>query len=434
MLRKSREDSVEPRKPLIPSLKRNFSWTALGNVIYAGCQWGVITVLAKLGTPVMVGQFALALAVTTPIIQFLNLQLRAVQATDAKQDFQFPDYLALRCVTTSLAAVLMVAVGYVWFGFDTGMVILFVALAKCLDAFSDVYFGLFQRHERMEFISKALILNGALSVLIVAGIVWVTDSLVAGAAGFACASLIPLIVYVLPVGRQLLRESTRWNQITDPFSKWKTDSLRRLVILALPLGLVMLLVSLTSNVPRYFIEHHLGEYELGIYAALAYLIVAGTTVVTALGQAVSPRLAQYFWNGQLDAFRSLLQKLLAFGLALGCAGSLVAWILGEEVITLLYTAEYAEYKSVLIILALGAGITFAASFAGFGLTAARYFRVQVPISTGALITAIVAAALLLPRHGLIGAAVGVMVTSAVQLLLSLTVVLRALRKREANAS
>ena len=53
-------------------------------------------VLAKLGTPEMVGQFTLGLAITTPLIMFTNLQLRAVQATDASRQYKFGDYFALR--------------------------------------------------------------------------------------------------------------------------------------------------------------------------------------------------------------------------------------------------------------------------------------------------------------------------------------------------
>jgi hypothetical protein len=40
------------------SLRLNFSWALAGNIIYAACQWGMLSVLAKLGSPEMVGLFA----------------------------------------------------------------------------------------------------------------------------------------------------------------------------------------------------------------------------------------------------------------------------------------------------------------------------------------------------------------------------------------
>ena len=41
------------------SLRKNFVWTLAGNIVYSGCQWGMLTIIAKLGNPIMVGQFAL---------------------------------------------------------------------------------------------------------------------------------------------------------------------------------------------------------------------------------------------------------------------------------------------------------------------------------------------------------------------------------------
>src|SRR6476660_1556484 len=86
--------AVAPRRAL--SLRSNFSWTFAGNVVYAACQWGMLSALAKLGNPELVGQFALALAVTSPVFMLANLQLRGVQATDAQSQYTFADYLRVR--------------------------------------------------------------------------------------------------------------------------------------------------------------------------------------------------------------------------------------------------------------------------------------------------------------------------------------------------
>ena len=86
----------------IPSLRSNFAWTFAGNMLYAGCQWGMISVLAKLGSPSITGQFTLGLAVSAPVFMFTNLQLRAVQATDVNADCGFADYFSLRLLATLL--------------------------------------------------------------------------------------------------------------------------------------------------------------------------------------------------------------------------------------------------------------------------------------------------------------------------------------------
>ncbi|MCY7273611.1 MAG: lipopolysaccharide biosynthesis protein, partial [Phormidesmis sp. CAN_BIN44] len=136
------------------TLRHNFSWTFLGNVVYAGCQWAMLVVLAKLGTPEMVGQFTLGLAVTAPMMLLCNLQLRAIQATDTQRQYQFSDYFSLRLVTTTLALVMIVGVvllgGYRG---DTAWIILTIGIAKAIESISDVFYGFLQQQERMDRIA-----------------------------------------------------------------------------------------------------------------------------------------------------------------------------------------------------------------------------------------------------------------------------------------
>jgi O-antigen/teichoic acid export membrane protein len=251
-----------------------------------------------------------------------------------------------------------------------------------------------------------------------------TGNLIVGVLGYAIGSLLPLVTYVVPQGMQMVGDSE--TRAGKTLFRWRSDVIWRLAKTAFPLGIVMLLISLNTNVPRYFIEAELGPRGLGIFAALAYLIVAGGTVVSAIGQAVSPRLAQYYASGQTDLFRSMLVKLMALGLILGLLGALTATIAGRRIISVLYTAEYAEHINVLIVLALAAGITFAASFAGYGMTATRSFRVQVPIFLVVVLVGVLSSWILIPRMDLIGAGYVLCLTALVQLLGSSVVVHRAI--------
>ncbi|RPI15197.1 MAG: hypothetical protein EHM65_04200, partial [Acidobacteriales bacterium] len=85
------------------SLRRNFAWTFTGNALLGASQWAVLSLLAKLGGGEMLGQYALALAVTTPVAMLSHLNLRAVLATDMEHRHAFGDYLTVRLVTTVLA-------------------------------------------------------------------------------------------------------------------------------------------------------------------------------------------------------------------------------------------------------------------------------------------------------------------------------------------
>ena len=98
--RRAASSAGPPPPESIPSLQGNFSWTLAGNGVVAVSQLGIIVILARLGSPLTLGQFSLALAVTAPVFILLNLKLRAVQATDAHGEYQFSEYFALRAVTS----------------------------------------------------------------------------------------------------------------------------------------------------------------------------------------------------------------------------------------------------------------------------------------------------------------------------------------------
>ena len=49
----------------------------------------------------------------------------------------------------------------------------------------------------------------------------------------------------------------------------------------------MMLSSLTTNIPRYFIEHYAGLEQLAYFSALIYILFAGNIVINALGQSAA---------------------------------------------------------------------------------------------------------------------------------------------------
>ncbi|MBD2165285.1 oligosaccharide flippase family protein [Calothrix membranacea FACHB-236] len=409
-------------KPL--TLKRNFSWTFMGNAVYAGCQWGMLVVLAKLGSPEMVGLFTLGLAVTAPIIMFTNLQLRAVQATDAKQQYLFSDYLGLRLLGTTLALMIIAAITLVsGYQLQTSLIILLVGLAKAFESISDVYYGLIQQHERMDRMAISLMIKGPLSLLLLGIGVYLSGHLVWGVLGLVLAWAVVLVAYDIPSGAYILA-----SQKFAQHPRWHFKTLSKLVWLALPMGFVMMLISLNTSIPRYFIDGYLGQRELGVFAAISYLMVAGNMVVNALGQSASPRLAKYYVAGNGVAFRTLLLQLVGIAALMGGVGVVIVLLAGQEILALVYRPEYAQYTDVFIWLMIAASIEYIASFLGYGMTAARYFRVQMPLFASVTTASSVICLWLIPLWGLKGAAIALIVAAIVQASFSWGAILHALHK------
>jgi O-antigen/teichoic acid export membrane protein len=407
------------------SLRQNFSWTFAGNVVYAASQWGVLVVLARLGSPELVGQFALGLAVTAPVILFANLALRQVQATDARREYTFGEYLGLRLLTTALALLVILFIAVAFYRDDTRVIILMIGLSKSFEAISDIIFGLLQQHERMDRIAKSLMIEGIATLLVAAAVMAVTHSLFLVTAAIAVVWGLQLLFYDLRSG-WIVTGSLRLLRPT-----FRRDSMLRLLWLALPLGFVVMLISLNTNIPRYFIETYLGSAQLGIFAAMGYLMLAGNTVVSALGQSASPRLAAYYAQGNREAYKRLLLRLLAIGACLGAAGILAAVVAGRWLLHLLYGPAYAAYASVFVWVMFAAAVTYLDSFVGYGVTSARIFRLQIILTGVPSLLLIVLCQLLIPQGSLQSAAVVLLLAGSLSFLLKTVTIIQVLKKAPA---
>ncbi len=405
------------------SLYGNFSWTLAGNLVYAASQWAMLTAIAKLGEPAMVGQFALALAVTAPVMMFANLNLAIVQATDVRREYRFADYLSLRVITSLIALALVVGiVAASDYRGQAAMVVLAVGVAKVVESFSDVLFGLFQQRGRMDVVARSLMAKGPLSLTVMAAAVFFLHSVLWGAALLAVAWAAMLVAYDYRMGVRMLRPTDGATAESIQL-RWAPEVWRRLVRLSLPIGVVALVNALLPNIPRYVVAHELGEHALGIFAALAYVIVAGHGVMCALTSATAPRLAACYLAGDRRAFSSLVRRTVAFGAAVGSIMTLLAAIAGRQILTLLYTADYAAHAGVFTWLMAASAILYMSHFLWAGVTAARYFRVQAPLFGASIALSAVTCTLLVPRFGLMGAAAAVF-TVAVFHCIAVGVILR----------
>ncbi len=413
-----------------PRLRHSFGWTLVGHVVYAGCQWGILVVLAQLARPEDVGAFALAYAVTAPLFLLAGLSLRSSQATDAARGFRFADYFGVRIAGMAVAlAITAVVVAVSHFDATTRLVVFVVGVSKAVEGLSDVHYGVLQQNERMRPIAISLVWRGVLALASVAAVLFAGGGVVAAAAVLAIDWAVVLVAYDIPAARTVLRAS---GEARRP--RLSRRPAMRIVATCLPLGAVIMLVSLQISVPRYFIEHRMGAAELGVFAALASLLTVANVVVSAMGQTATPRLATYFHEGRVDAFRRLLSVLVAAGVALGAGGIALSLVAGEPLLRLVFGPTYAARAGVLHVLMATGLLLYVGSLLGFALTAARLFTVQLPIFAVTTLACAGGCLWLVPRHGLSGAAWG-WALSALMNVVSIAFVLGvALRNRARRGS
>ncbi len=420
-----KEPVIAPQAIKALSLQQNFAWTTIGNAAYSACQWAIVCLLAKLGSPEMVGQYALGLAVTTPVLMLGQLNLRAVLTTDVANEHTVRDYCGLRLTVTAVSLLAIAAITYVaGYPLELGLVIIAVGVAQCIEGISDIYYGVLQSRERMERIAASMIARGVLSVAAIGFGLYFTRSVLY--ATFAMIAVRCLVLLLYDSSHALADLEVASFHARRNLADLARNQLH-IFWIALPLGIVLMLGALSASTPRYFIEHHFGGRELGIFSAIASLLNIVKTFVNALGQAALPRLARLFAAQDVRRFTTLAARLIGIGAALGLTGVIFSMLFGKDVLALVYKPEYAAYSGILVALMIAGTFDNAASLLGYSMTAARSFRSQIPLLIAVTGTTALASLFLIPKRGLIGAAFALGAGAIVQFSGSVVILWQAVR-------
>jgi O-antigen/teichoic acid export membrane protein len=395
------DDVVEsPQKSRwISALLGDFTWTLLGNGVFAACQWGIIIVLAKLVTAVAVGQYSLGQAILAPTLMFAAFQLRAAIASDLQNQFTTREYFGFRLTTlfTGLLLAVLIAFATTRSPLQTAIVGV-IGLIQVAELTSDTLYGFHQRRGDLIRPALSMTLKGPIGLLALSlGVYW-THKVLVGLVGLLSTRVVLLVVYDL---RNAFNNPDSIINRASEYFRWRRHvQLFRGVFF---MGLMTMLIALVGMIPRYFVQFYCGPRDLGVFGAISSLISIGLMPVGAMGLAAFVPLARAFSEGLSHDFLKILGVLLSLSLTLGVAGVTLAYLAGSQILTLLFRAEYAAYTDLFRWIMVAGAVTFVTNSLGASLTAARIFRPQVIIL---LIVAVAESAgcwALMPRLGLMGA-------------------------------
>lgn len=402
-----------------PSLRKNVAWSLIGSLVLSLSQLAILVVLAKLGgsgdaRAQRNGAWTWALAVTGPIFVFGLLKLRQLQATDARGEHTFAAYAQLRAAAMLAALAVTTGIILVSYRNSVGLTIAGVALAKAFEGGCDAVYGRLQHGERLRRVALSQIGRGLSSLLVATVLIVATESMPVVAFGVAATYLAWMIADLAALDVPL-----------GPIDRAAAVAVFRQ---ALPLGFVSAIGSLQIYLPRYFLEHYASLVDQGVFANVAQLLSFGALVVAAMANAASARMARAAAARDWKTFNRLLRTLVLGGATIGALAVITSAVAGRWLMTLVFSRELTPPRAVLVWLALTSGLVWTYVFLGTALDALRSYRLQ-PWIHGASTTVIaVAAAMLVPGHGMLGAAWAMLIGFGVECVLYLAAVVPHLRR------
>ncbi|MCY1163093.1 hypothetical protein D9M71_31390 [compost metagenome] len=388
-------------------LLKKAKWLVGGNFVFAFSQWVILIFFARMTNQENLGQYALALAIVTPIFAVGNLQLRPLYILDvnSEQKYTYTHFYYLRLICSFIALACCLVLG-LFFNVSI-LVLLLVGLLKFFESYSDIIYAYYNAHDQTQLISKSLFLKGTLSVLAVAVGLYLFD--------FYTALILFLIVYLVV----WLFIDNLYIQKTQEIKKMSLDL--GIMKSAIPMGISLGIVTLQSNIPRLFLDQYASIEAVGIFTVLSYFIIVGSIFINSICQYLSPRLT-YAWNHNRAYFKKLLSMALLIAGGLGLIAIFLSYFMGEFVLNLVYGAEYVAYTDAFVLTMVAGFILYLATVLGYTLTAIGFIKQQVYLFSIVLVFSVLVSYLCVPEYGVVGGIYTLMVSYLVQCVLSLLVV------------
>jgi O-antigen/teichoic acid export membrane protein len=394
---------------------RSIALLSAANILNGVSQWFYIVILARNGNQDSLGSYSYALAICAPVFMFLNFQLRSVYISQ-KLNIPFENYFSIR-IALSLLAFFLILLNFSINNFFN--IIAIVAALKLIESLSDILNGKLQMLGHIQILSLVSILKSLSAML--------GFYLVYKITGNYESSLI-FVLIIIAIFLLVEKKLCKFRIVQLKNINYKNYI--KIISYSFPLAIVMGMISLSLNMPKYFLEKYGGIIDLGIFNALFSIILASGVVVNSIGQFHSKDLADLWKSREILVFIKKIKKLILLGCFFSAALFILSIFFYEYLIIMLYGKEFLEYKNTFMILVFASFFMYSSSYIGYALTASHYFWIQVYIFILVLIIAYTSSRMLIPIYGLMGASYTVLIIYLVQFSLVFLAIYFLLKKQK----
>lgn len=246
----------------------------------------ILILLARLTNSTAVGDYALALAITTPIFGFFQLGLKGVVLT-LNPSVKFSYYLKVQTVAMLLSIVGSLSLG-ILISPRIELTIFLVSIWKCIDATSELCSAPLQKMHQPESIFYAYLVSALGSSLLVALVLIYFQNL--NIALIAIIVISGLSTYLLMWrNTRVLISKAEDEPIRAQGTNFELSNWKRIVKAGAPLGFSTSVLALMLTVPQYQLSAAFGASQVGYLAVVLYALAVVDIFLGTLTQAWIPK-------------------------------------------------------------------------------------------------------------------------------------------------
>ena len=335
------------------STEKVYFWNLLGNLAFAGSSVLFTLIVTRMTSPMEADSFSLAYGIAAILVVVGMFQVRSYQGTDVLFRHSFTSYSIARC----LSLLLMMAIFFPYLfvsGIDLhesskiAIIGLYVLFRMC-EAISDLFQGLFQRHERLDIAGKSMTIRYSFSTILLLAFLLITKSLTQSLLYLVVLNFIFVFCYDYV-------KSKEFETIDFSVKDLKRDLFDAITILknCIPLFISGFLLAYIFNEPRIAID---SEIRLGHFIAgtqrdfnILFMPVFFMSLFILILRPLTTQLAILWKNKELKKFDAIIAKMFVIVLGVGLVLTVLAYLIGTPILSLVFALPLNQHSTTLAIL------------------------------------------------------------------------------------
>lgn len=384
--------------------KKNVIWNMIGTTFNAFNSLFFMMVVTRINGLANSGVFTLAFSLACLLCLIGGYEGRVYQVTDVKNEYLDIEYIVHRIITCLIMMIVVVAYCVIM-KYDAYKFTITVALClmKCFEVFSDVFYGVLQKNDKLYVVGISLFLKSIFSVVLFILVDLITKNLLISCLSLDLIWFILFLVYDYPKSKCVIQKEKF--SFTNILKLFKTGFFS-FSILFLSVYLV--------NAQKYALD---GTVQESLQAVFGIILMPATIISLAgqyLLQPILNTMANFYSTGEKKEFNKIVFRALLLIVAFGVLCLLGAYILGIPVLNILYSVDISDYKTHLLIIIFGAVLYSMSTLLSAALTTVRYTFVQFIVFGISSIIAFFLSRLLIVQYSIYGAAISYLITMACQ--------------------
>ncbi len=388
---------------------KNFIWNIMGTGLNSFNSLFFLIIVTRINGINDAGIFSIAYS-TALILYTIGLYSgRLCQVTDIENKVKDKDYIVNRiitCILMIIIAIIFVVIKQ-YSPYKMGVFVL-LCVYKATEAFSEILYGIMQKSDLLYRSGQSLTIKSLGGLLIFFIIDYVTHNLIFACSAIIVLNIITILIFdCIMVCKKLIDFNTNVN-MTNVWHIFKTE----FFVFANSFAGIYVL-----NAPKYAIDSYLTE---DIQAIFGYIMMPATVITLFTQFVFMPylnQMRQMYEQKQIKALEGIAFKIKMAVLAFGIFATVAAFVIGPEVLSLIYGEELRPYRMNLTII-LASYIMYGISYVNLVLlTTTRDTFVQFVVYTITMVVAFIGSNLLVQNLQINGATISCAVTLGIQFVL-----------------